>query len=100
VTKLFGVYSVPFGIILGGMFAQRRSERPASEPAISWFALSLAAVWNLLFVVRSLRLSFSGSGDSVHDFTTYLDKVSAASFFLISSALTFYFAHSAKRANK
>ena len=95
VLKLLGIYSVHFGVILGGIFAQpKRVGRSPSAP-IAWAAIILAVLWNVLLVWRSASFSMA-KVDSATEVVKYLDSTASASSFLVAGALAFYFAKSAE----
>jgi len=91
-TKLLAIYSVHLTVILAGIFAQHQREGPyqMDSAAPFWLALSVASIWNLLLVVRTLGFAF-GSRDSIDDLVTYLTTISSSGSFLVAGALTYCF---------
>ena len=90
VVRFLAVYSVPLGAIISGIFGKSASsDLPAPERAF-WVAVSLAALWNLLILGRTLLFTFSAT-DKVSALTEYVDAVVAASSFLTVAALTYFF---------
>jgi len=97
VLKLLGIYSVPLGIILGGIFAQPKGPLHDPPAGVAWAALLLAAIWNLPLVWRSISFGLAQQ-DSVGDLIKYLDSVASASSFLVAGVLAFFFAKTMKPA--
>lgn len=93
ITKLLALYSPQLGVIIGGIFAKERVERPRRGRASSVFAVAvtLAVLWNLLLIWRTMAYSFSRN-DELANLLKYLDTVSAASSFLIAGAMAYFFA--------
>ena len=90
ILAVLGIYSIPLGTILGGIFGQRGDlDRPTSNPAFG-VALAVAAGWNLLLLARVFIFGIA-TQDSVEQFAAYLSTVAAASSFLVVGALTFFF---------
>lgn len=87
---LFAVYSIPFGTIAGGIFAEGRRRRRVS-PSILWFAVALSLLWNTLLATRTAFFAIS-SNDSAASLQDYHTRVAAASMFLVAAALTYFFA--------
>jgi hypothetical protein len=90
VLKLLGIYSVQFGVVLGGIFAQPKVSLSDPPAALAWTALILATLWNVLLVERSLSFSLAQQ-DSVVGLSNYLDSISSAGSFLVAGVLTFFF---------
>ena len=88
-TKLFAIYSIPLGVIVGGVFASKGSTRRAAGPEI-WGVFVLSIVWNGLLLVRYIIFAF-GKQDSVLQLGAFLDVVSTAGGFLISGALAYLY---------
>lgn len=85
------IYSVPLGVIVGGVFAESGDE-PREKPRGAFrLALALALVWNLLLLLRSGLFAVS-SEDSIEDLSSYLLRVSAVSTFLVGAGLAYFFA--------
>jgi len=90
ILAMLAVYSVPLGTILGGIFGQRSDlDRPTPNFAF-WAALAVAAIWNLLLFARVLIFCVA-SDDSVADLKSYIGVVAAASSFLVTGALAYFF---------
>src|SRR5262245_13824818 len=85
ILVVLGVYSVPLGTILGGMFGERRIAAGRVAPPAFWVALSVSIIWNLLLLVRIVVFGVAHD-DSVEDFAGYLATVSAASSFLVTGS--------------
>lgn len=90
--KILGIYSIHFAIIFGGIFGQSVTKTQKASKAIFWIAFSLAILWNLLLVWRTVVFSFA-SEDSSLELSKYLEEVSKASSFLVAGALAFFFAN-------
>jgi hypothetical protein len=90
IVKLLGLYSVHFGVILGGMFAQPKGPLEDPPAPLAWSAIFLATLWNSLLVWRSLNFS-AAAQDSATDVTKYMDAVSSAGSFLVAGMLAFFF---------
>jgi hypothetical protein len=88
--QILAIYSIPLGVILGAFFAQGKLPVPSGSSAFH-AAFVLSFLWNALLIVRSLIFLF-GKEDFVGDFTSFLQKASAASSFLIAGVLSFFFA--------
>lgn len=90
-TRILAIYSVPLGVIVGGIFggSGRRIGR-APSPTL-WAAIALCAMWNLLLLSRTLIFTVAAQ-DSIASLVAYVDAVAAAGTFLISAALAYYFA--------
>ena len=87
--KLFSLYSVHLGVILGGIFVPRRPKgRPVQT--LAWTALLLALAWNVLLGWRVIAFSLAAS-DSAADVGSYLETVGPASAFFVSAVLGFFF---------
>jgi FtsH-binding integral membrane protein len=96
ILKLVALYSVHFGVILGGVFAQAGDHDQEVSPFLGWTAMGLAVLWNLLLGWRSVAFALA-SADSVQDLTRYLEAVSVRSSYLVAGALAFFFTKSAER---
>lgn len=90
VLKLFGIYSVQLGVVLGGIFAQPRATQANPPAGLAWTALVLTALWNLLLVWRSISFSVAPQ-DSVGDLIKYLDTIASGSSFLVAGVIAFFF---------
>lgn len=89
-TSLLTVYSVPLGVIVGGVFAQE-TRRPNQRHAV--LAVALAGIWNLLLVARTLSVGPGGGGtDPIVELTDYWSSVSSGGAFLIGGVLAYFFA--------
>jgi hypothetical protein len=90
IMKLLTLYSVPFGVIIGGIFGQRGRTPDKSVGNAFWLALILAMVWNLLLFYRTFSFVMADK-DSVVSLTGYLNAVSAGGMFLVGGSLTYFF---------
>jgi hypothetical protein len=90
VLKLLAIYSVHVTVILGGMFAQPSGRLEDPPSSLAWTAVSLALLWNMLLIWRSLSFSMAPK-DSVADLVKYLEGVASASSFLVTGTLAFFF---------
>jgi hypothetical protein len=90
VLKLLGIYSVQLGVVLGGIFAQPKVPLVEPPSGLTWTALVLVAMWNLLLVWRSISFSVAAQ-DSVSDLIKYLDSIASSSSFLVAGVLAFFF---------
>lgn len=90
-VRLLTIYSVPLGVIIGGIFAHdsRAPERLVGTPF--WAALVMASAWNLLLMFRTIVFMLSAE-DSMASLAAYFDAVSAAGLFLVGGALAYFFA--------
>jgi hypothetical protein len=96
VLKILGIYSVQLGVVLGGIFAQPRNPLGSPPRSLTWTALSLVALWNMLLLVRSLSFSLTAE-DSATDLMKYLDAIGSGGAFLIAGVLTYFFSKSTER---
>ncbi len=99
ILKLLAVYSVPLGVIAGGMFAQSGMRNVKPETATAVAAILMAVAWNLLLVGRSLSFVISRQ-DSVADLIKYLGMVADYGSFLVVAALAYFFSRNAKEPDK
>jgi hypothetical protein len=90
VFKLLAIYSVHISVILGGIFARPRGALERPPASLAWVAIVLATFWNLLFIWRSITFTLA-TEDSVTEVIKYMDGAAAASSFLVTGALTFFF---------
>jgi hypothetical protein len=90
IIKLLGLYSVPFGVILGGMFAQPKERLKEVPGGIGVAALLVAILWNSLLVWRTLSFRFA-TQDSATAVIQYMEAVSGAGAFLVAGMLAFFF---------
>ena len=90
IVKLLTIYSAPFGVILGGIFAAKRADRKAGRSEV-WVVLALSCVWNGLLLVRYLIFTFGSSPDTVKDLSGFQDTVLPAGSFLTSAALAYLY---------
>jgi hypothetical protein len=90
-TRILAIYSVPLGVIVGGIFgASGRRVGRAPSPTL-WAAIALCVLWNVLLLSRTLIFALA-SQDSIASLLSYVDAVAAAGTFLIGAALAYYFA--------
>jgi hypothetical protein len=87
---LLAVYSVPLGIMSGGMFARSagRDARDAGGPVGAAIILSL--VWNLLLLGRVAVFALASS-DDVDALRDWVTTISTGGSFLVAGALAYYF---------
>jgi hypothetical protein len=90
------IYSVPLGVIVSGIFAKSASADRVAPKTAFWIAVALAAVWNLLILVRTLLFTFSRD-DRVGSLVDYVNGVAAASSFLTVASLTYFFTSDPER---
>jgi hypothetical protein len=90
--KLLTIYSIHLAVIIGAVFGQRKLPARAKNPPSFLLATTLATVWNLLLVWRTLAFTFADR-DSVTAVTAYLDTISGASSFLVVGVLAYYFSN-------
>jgi hypothetical protein len=88
--KIFAIYSVQLGVVLGGIFAQPKTQLANPPRALAWSALLLTAVWNILLVARTISFSFA-TQDSASDLMKYFDAIGSGSSFLVAGVLVFFF---------
>ncbi len=89
--KILAVYSVPLGVILGGVFARREHRQPSDSGTAFLIAMGLAIVWNLILVGRLFAFVWADT-DSTASLIDYYDNVAKAGSFLIAGALAYFFA--------
>jgi hypothetical protein len=94
--RFLAIYSIPLGVIISGIFAKSASGDRVAPKTAFWIAIALAAVWNLLILVRTLLFTFSAE-DRVGSLLDYVNGVAAASSFLTVAALTYFFTTDPKR---
>lgn len=99
--KLLAIYGVHLTVIIGGIVAQAQDNkvkpRPQGVPSTAfWVALTLASLWNLLLVWRSVKFGLAAydenSEDNVELLTNFIEKIAAGGSFLVAGFLTFFFA--------
>jgi hypothetical protein len=99
--KLLAIYGVHLTIIIGGIIAQVQDEKanPRKQKVPStafWVALTLASLWNLLLVWRSVKFGLAAydenSEDNVDLLTNFIEKIAAGGSFLVTGFLAFFFA--------
>jgi len=95
-VKLLAVYAVHFAVIIGCIFAQRHTARPAQVSMIAFLlALTLSLIWNALLVWRSVIFGMAAYDVSVEDsvtrLLTYMDSISSAGSWLVAGVLAFFF---------
>lgn len=90
-VHILTVYSVPLGVIIGGVFGGSANPSRPARSTTFWTATALSLLWNLLLASRSLLFAFAGE-DSVASLLDYVEAVASASTFLIGGALAYYFA--------
>ena len=90
VVRFLAIYSVPLGVVISGIFAKSAPSTQLAPKRAFWVAISLAAVWNLLIVGRTLLFTISAT-DKVNALVEYVDAVVATSSFLTVAALTYFF---------
>ena len=91
---LLSVYSVPFAVIVAGVFGgqlSRPSKRYSGFPF--GIAITLTVLWNLLLCGRTVMFALSGGPWRVVD--RDLHEISTSASFLVAGALTFFFTHRA-----
>jgi hypothetical protein len=96
-TKLLAVYSVHFGVIFGGIFAQQQDGNSARVPATAFYlAVAASLIWNALLAWRSIMFSVAAydpsKDDSSSQLMAYIETIASASSFLVVGALAFFFA--------
>ena len=79
------------GVIVGGIFGGSKNPAATARTNTFWTAVILSILWNLLLVSRSFIFALAEQ-DSFDNLLAYLNDVPAASTFLISAALAYYFA--------
>ena len=94
VQKLLATYAAQLGLVLGAVFAKQKASRGNPQPGLSWVALILAIIWNLLLAARSISFCFAQQ-DSVADLTKYLDTVGPAGAFLVAGVIAYFFGKAA-----
>ena len=90
-VRTLAVYSVPLGVIVGGIFGGAADLGAKASSSTFWIAAGLSLLWNVLLLARSI-LFVIAEQDSITSLFGYIDAVSAASMFLIGGALAYFFA--------
>jgi|SRR5579875_1454934 len=88
--KLVGIYSVPLGVILAGVFARPKGSQERPLVFLAYVANALALLWNLLFLWKSIAFTLRSEG-SASELIKYMDVVSSFSSWLVTGTLTFFF---------
>jgi hypothetical protein len=99
ITQVLAIYSVHLAVILGGMFAVKKTGMPSATPLLSWSAIGLSLMWNALLLGGTISFAVSNVW-KLHDIRNYLETVSRSSSFLVAGALAFFFASPAGRAER
>lgn len=90
-VRTLAVYSVPLGVIIGGIFGGTADPAGPAAPGTFWTAAAFSLLWNVLLVWRTVLFAF-GEQDSITSLLSYVDAVAAGGTFLIGGALAYYFA--------
>jgi hypothetical protein len=96
ITQVLSIYSVQLAVILGGMFAMKKTALPQATPFLVWSAIGLSLMWNSLLLGGTLLFAVSDAW-KIHDIRSYLETVSRSSSFLVAGALALFFASPAGR---
>jgi len=92
-------YGIHIGVILGGYFGSGKSVPSGNAGFAGGLAIVLAILWNLLVLTRLglfvLAVFDPTRTDDVSDLSTYIENVAIASSFLVTGALSFFFARRA-----
>jgi hypothetical protein len=91
VLKLLKIYSVPLGVILGGIFARRGRATSGTGRFQSLAATAVVLLWNLTLLGRIIVFAVS-KNDDIADVLSFIDQVASSSAFLITAVLAYYFA--------
>lgn len=92
------VYSVPLAVISGGIFARKMSSAKFGKAPIAAFSIAIvgAIIWNILLVWRFAAFAYAAVNptlaDNAANLSAYVDSIAKASLFLVSGALTYFFA--------
>lgn len=76
-VRTLAVYSVPLGVIVGGIFGGGAERVTKASSGTFWTAAGLSLLWNILLLVRSLVFVIAEQ-DSITSLFGYIDAVSAA----------------------
>lgn len=95
-TRVLTIYSVPMGVVLGGIVARPHPGVASAPAGWTWTALVLTGMWNLLLIGRSLAFAMADQ-DSVTALMSYLDVVSVSGSFLVAGVITAFFEKGAER---
>ena len=90
-VRILAIYSVPLGVIVGGIFGASGRAAARARSSTLWAAAALCLLWNLLQLSRSVLFALAKQ-DSIASLLEYEDAVAAAGTFLISAVLAYYFA--------
>jgi hypothetical protein len=88
---ILSVHSVPLGVVIGGIFGQRRSKRRQTPMLAFYTAVGLTLIWSFLLLTRTAIFGLAEQ-DSVSSLADYLSTVSASGSFLVGGALAYFFA--------
>ena len=90
VQKLLATYAAQLGLVLGAVFAKQKASTGNPQLGLSWVALILAIIWNLLLAARTISFSLAQQ-DSIADLIKYFDTVGPAGAFLVAGAIAYFF---------
>jgi hypothetical protein len=91
VAKLLSIYSVPIGVIVGGIFAAKGTTRRATVATV-WTVLALTGVWNLLLTARYVLFALAPAGtDSIPQLKEFQDAMVSGGSFLLNGALAYLY---------
>ena len=92
IIKIVGIYSVPFAIILVGIFSQKNLSEKQTPKHVFWIALSLAIIWNVILAFRS-TIFFLAPEDDINELLTHLNRLGGqTTSWLIAGAFSYFFA--------
>jgi hypothetical protein len=93
ILQILAIYSIPLSVILGALFGQDDQKEMCANPSAFYAAFVLSILWNGLLLGRTFVFVCGFAEDEhVGDLTGFLQNTSAASMFLITGALAFFFA--------
>jgi fatty acid desaturase len=89
--KVISIYSVHFGVIIGGIFGKDVSSEVLASKTPFWLAFVLTLIWNILITWPMIIFSFTTMSTD-QDVSDYIDAIPTLSSFLVSGSLAYFFA--------
>jgi hypothetical protein len=89
--KIISIYSVHFGVIIGGVFGNDFSSEALIYKTPFWLAFVLTLIWNVLMTWPMIVFSFTTMSTD-QDISNYIDSIPTLSSFLVSGSLAYFFA--------
>lgn len=89
--KIISIYSVHFGVIVGGVFGKDFSSEVLTSKTPFWLAFVLTLIWNILMTWPMIIFSFTTMYTD-QNISDYIDSIPTLSSFLVSGSLAYFFA--------